>query len=188
MSEKTPEQLAAEAQAAEQKKQADKAAADKVKAEKKAEADKLKAQKKADADKAKADAKAKKDAEKAEKEKAAAEAKAKKEAEAKAKAEAKAAAKPAKVQMPEQNGVRRPKPEGLCGKAWAEMDRLSSVLGQPVPIATLLESTNKAGLNEGNVRAEYARWRKFNGVTGRVTLPTPPAAAAATTGSTPPAA
>jgi len=33
------------------------------------------------------------------------------------------------------------------------------------------------GLNEGNVRAEYARWRKFNGVTGRVTLPTPPSVA-----------
>jgi hypothetical protein len=175
MSEKTPEQLAAEAAAAEAQKKADKEAADKVKAEKKAAADAIKAQKKADADAAKAkkaeEAAAKKAA--AEKEKAD-----KKAAAEKAKADKEAAKAASKVQMPEQNGVRRPKPDGACGKAWAEMDRLSSVLGQPVPIATLLESTNKAGLNEGNVRAEYARWRKFNGVTGRVTLPTPPAAAA----------
>jgi hypothetical protein len=158
--EKTPEQLAAE-----------KAQADAAKATKKAEADKLKAQKKADADKAKADAKAAVEAKKAEKEQAKADAKAKKEAEAKAKAEAKAAAKPPKVQMPESNGVRRPKPEGMCGKAWAAMDELSRNLGQPVPIATLIAHTNTLGLNEGNVRAEYARWRKFNGVTGRVSAP-----------------
>lgn len=50
-----------------------------------------------------------------------------------------------------------------------------------MPIATLIEASNKASLNEGNVRAEYARWRKFNGVTGRVTLPTAPAAPAAGT-------
>lgn len=171
MSELTPEQLSADAQAAEQKKQADKAAADRLKAEKKAESEKLKAQKKADADAAKAAAKEKADKKAAaDAEKAAA--KAKKEADKKAAAEAKAAAKPAKVQMPEQNGIRRPKPDGLCGQAWATMDRLSSQLGQPVPISTLLEATNRAGLSEGNVRAEYARWRKFNGVTGRVTLPT----------------
>lgn len=166
--ETSPEQLAAAAQAAEAQK-----AADKAKAEKKAQADALKAQKKADADAAKAKKAEEAAAKKAAVEKEKADKKAAKEAKAKAKAE-----EAAKVKMPEQNGVRRPKPEGLCGKAWAEMDRLSAALGQPVPIATLLESTNKQGLNEGNVRAEYARWRKFNSVTGRVTLPTPPAVAA----------
>jgi hypothetical protein len=35
------------------------------------------------------------------------------------------------------------------------------------------------GLNEANVRAEYARWRKFYGVTGRVAAPKPPAAPSA---------
>lgn len=73
--------------------------------------------------------------------------------------------------MPEQNGIRRPKPDTLCGKAWGEADRLSTELGQPVPIKQLLEVTNAIGYNAGNVKAEYARWRKFNGVTGRVSLP-----------------
>ena len=40
--------------------------------------------------------------------------------------------------------------------------------GNPVPIAALLTVTTADGLLEGNVRAEYARWRKFNGITGRI--------------------
>lgn len=73
--------------------------------------------------------------------------------------------------MPEQNGIRRPKPNTKCGRAWAIADELSQELGQPTPVAPLLERAVAEGLNEGNVKAEYARWRKFNGVTGRITLP-----------------
>ena len=73
--------------------------------------------------------------------------------------------------MPEQNGIRRPKPDTLCGKAWAIADQLSEKFGQPTPIKELLEAAKAEGLNEGNVKAEYARWRKFHGVTGRVSLP-----------------
>lgn len=73
--------------------------------------------------------------------------------------------------MPEQNGIRRPKPDTKCGRAWAIADELSNELGQPTPIAQLLERATAEGLNEGNVKAEYARWRKFNGITGRITLP-----------------
>jgi hypothetical protein len=49
-----------------------------------------------------------------------------------------------------------------------------------VPIANLIEANSKlaAPLNEGNVRAEYARWRKFNGVVGRISAPAPAATAA----------
>lgn len=73
--------------------------------------------------------------------------------------------------MPEQNGVRRPKPNTLCGRVWALADKLSEELGQPTPIKVLLEKAREEELNEGNVKAEYARWRKFHGVTGRITLP-----------------
>lgn len=110
---------------------------------------------------AKLDAKQAKDDERAEK-------KAAVEAEKKVKADEKKA-----NQMPEKNEVRRPRPESLCGQAWAFADKLSSELKQPVPIKQLLEATDAAGLNPGNVKAEYARWRKFNGVTGRVSLPKP---------------
>lgn len=86
---------------------------------------------------------------------------------------AKKAAEREANRMPEQHGVRRPKPTTKCGQAWAIMDEVSKELAQPAPIAQVLERAVKAGLNEGNVKAEYARWRKFNGVTGRVSLPKP---------------
>lgn len=73
-----------------------------------------------------------------------------------------------KPQMPEQNGIRRPQPHTLCGQAWTVMDKLSAEKQGPVAINDLLIETNKAGLHPGNVKAEYARWRKFHGVTGRV--------------------
>ena len=126
------------------------------------------AQKK-EADKAeKAAAKAAKDAEK----------KAQKEAEKAAKAAAKEAEKAAKeaakeatknaLKMPEQNGVRRPKPHTLCGQAWAIFDEVSAKLGSPAPIRDCLVIAEQKGLNTNNVKVEYAQWRKFNGVSGRI--------------------
>ncbi len=150
--EKTEAQLAAE-----------KAAAAAKKAEENAQA-------KAAKDAAKAEEKAKKEAEKL----AAKEAKeAEKAAKAQEKIEAAAAAKAAKEanKMPEANGVRRPKPETLCGQAWAVFDEVSAKNGAPASIKESLEIAKARGLNEGNVRVEYARWRKFFGITGRIAAP-----------------
>lgn len=150
--EKTEAQLAAE-----------KAAAAAKKAEEKAQA-------KAAKDAAKAEEKAKKEADKL----AAKEAKeAEKAAKAQEKIEAAAAAKAAKEanKMPEANGVRRPKPETLCGQAWAVFDEVSAKNGAPASIKESLEIAKARGLNEGNVRVEYARWRKFFGITGRIAAP-----------------
>jgi len=95
------------------------------------------------------------------------------EAEKKAKAEAREAAR-----MPEQNGIRRPKPGTKCGQVWELADTLSAKFGQPTPVKELLVEVKNAGMNEGNAKAEYARWRKFNGVVGRVSLPKAPEVAA----------
>ena len=156
----TPEQLveaaaAAAAQAAREK--AEKAA--KAKAEKAEAAAKAKAERAA-ASKAKAE---EKQAAKAAAKKAREDAKA-------AKAQAKVDAKAAKeaTRQPVQNGARRPGPEGKCGKAWALMDSLSAKLGAPVAIADLLVASRALGLNDNMVRSNYASWRKFNGVAGRV--------------------
>ena len=143
---------------------------------------------KAAADKAASD-KAAKDAEKAaaklKKETEAAERKAKKEAEKEAKEAEKAQkeAEKAANKMPEQNGVRRPKPDTLCGKAWAIFDGISAKNGAPASIKESLEAARADGLNEGNVKAEYARWRKFYAISGRIAAPTTdaPAETAATT-------
>lgn len=139
------------------------------------------AQAKADKEAAKAAAKAKRDADaaakKTEKETAAAAAKATKEAEKQAKIDAKAKAKAdaeaAKDagKMPEQNGVRRPKPDTLCGKAWAIFDTVSTKNGSPASIGESMDIAKAQGLNEANVRAEYARWRKFYNLSGRITAP-----------------
>lgn len=75
--------------------------------------------------------------------------------------------------MPEQNGVRRPKPDTLCGRAWALFDKASQLLQQPVPVNFAITIAEKFGLNEGNVKTEYARWKKFNGVEGRIDIPLP---------------
>ena len=148
MTEKTQEQLDAEA-AAKAQKQAEKEA-------KKAERE---AAKQAQID-AKAAAVAEREAAKAAKEQAKADAKAAREAN----------------RQPEQNGIRRPGPDGLCGQVWGLADKLSSELGQAVPIANLLEAGEAQGLNPSNIRTEYARWKKFHGLTGRITLPAAEAA------------
>lgn len=150
--EKTEAELAAEKAAAAARKAEEKAAA-------KAARDAAKAEEKA----AKAAAK---EAEKAAKEAEKAKAKAEKEA---AKEAAKAAKQ--KEKMPESNGVRRPKPETLCGQAWAIFDEVSAKNGSPASIKECLEIAKARNLNEGNVRVEYARWRKFYGITGRIQAP-----------------
>lgn len=123
---------------------------------------------KKDADKAKKEAEklenvAKKDAEKAER-------KAAKKVESDAKkAAAKAErdiAKPKAAQFV-QNDVARPNPETQCGKVWAIADAASEQISAPVALPVLLILTAAEGLNEGNVKTAYSRWRKFNGVSGR---------------------
>lgn len=144
--EKTPEQIAAEEEKA--RKAEAKRLKDLEAAKKKEDAEAKKAAKKAEAD-AKKEAKAKE-----------------KEAKEQAKADAKAAREAAR--MPEANGVRRPKPETACGKAWAIFDELSAKRGEPCAIGDALEVAKEKGLNAGNVRCEYAAWRKYYGVSGRV--------------------
>lgn len=166
MDTKTPEQLEAEAQekaAKDAEKAAAKAAEKAAKAAEKAAAKEAAAAEKEAAKAAKLAAK-----EAAEAEKAAA--KAAKLAEKEAAKAAKEAAKNA-TKMPEQNGVRRPKPDGKCGQAWAIMDQLSAQTGAPALIKDVLVKAAEQGLNKANVQAEFARWRKFHGISGRTAKP-----------------
>lgn len=123
------------------------------------------AQAKALKEQEKADKKAKKDAETAAKA-------AEKEAEKAAKEAEKAAKEAAKGEkLPEQNGIRRPAPETACGKAWGIMDSISAATQAPASIKAVLEQGTAQGLNEATLKTQYARWRKFNGVTGYVVDP-----------------
>ncbi len=145
----TPEELAA-AKAAKDQEAAAKKAAD--------------AAAKAAKEKEKADAKAAKDAKIA----------ADKAAKDKAKADVLAAKTATK--QPEQNGITRPKADTLCGKVWATLDEISRKNGAPASITEAKAHATLAAVNDATVRTQYARWRKYFGVTGRVAAPTPPAA------------
>lgn len=147
----TAEQIAAAAEAAEAAKKA---------------ADEKAAAAQAAKDKKAADAKAAKEAKEAEK----AAKKKQREADAAAKKaakEAKEAAKEASKQ-PEQNGVRRPKPNTKTGTVWAEADRMSLERQAPVAIGDLHPVLKAMGLNDHTIRTQYAHWRTFNGVAGRI--------------------
>lgn len=153
------EKAAADAKAAAEKAAAEKAAADKKKADEKAAAEAKKAQEKAAKEaekKAKADAKAQE--------------KAKREADAKAKADKKAADKAAKeaAKQPKQNDITRPAPDTKTGTVWKLADELSKKRGSPVAIADLMTAGQAAGINDATIRTQYARWRKFHEVAGRV--------------------
>lgn len=84
----------------------------------------------------------------------------------------KAAEREAKKE-PEQNGIRKPGVGTLCRAAWDIFDAVTLELGQTAPISYVLPVALDKGLNEANVKAEYARWKKYMGITGRVSVPVP---------------
>ena len=177
--------LAAEAQAT---KEADaaKAKADKeaAAATKKAEREAAALAKKTEREEAAKLKAAERDAAKQAKEQAKVEAAKAKEAEKEA---AKAAAEEAKKanQQPEANGIRRPKADGMCGKAWTIFDEVSRKNGAPASIGETLPIATSQGINEATVRTQYARWRKFFGISGRVEAPKAPEAPAASVPAAP---
>lgn len=68
----------------------------------------------------------------------------------------------------EQNGVKRPKAGTTGDKIWSTADSLSAKKKSPASF----EEVNKAlgeSVNEASQRAGYQRWRKFNGLKGRLT-------------------
>lgn len=176
MTDTTTEEKLAAAQAAAQAKAESAAAA---KAEKAAATLEAKTAKAAEKEAAKAATQAAKDArgsKGAEKEAAKVARLAAKEAKITAAGDAKAAK--LATRQPEQNGIRRPGAAGLCGQVWTMADDMSAKMGQPVPVVDLLESGLSKGMNPSNVRTEYARWKKFHGLTGRIVKPELAAAAA----------
>lgn len=59
------------------------------------------------------------------------------------------------------NGIKRPKNNTLCGKAWAIYDR--TLTGEfTVPQAQ--EFLKQEGMNASTVRTQYTHWRRFNGI------------------------
>lgn len=65
----------------------------------------------------------------------------------------------------EQNGLKRPSKGSTCALIWDTCDRISAE-GTTCTSAQLFAACN--GLNDCTLRTQYARWRAFNGITGRL--------------------
>lgn len=67
---------------------------------------------------------------------------------------------------PEQNGLKRPSAGSTCAIIWDTCDRITSETEHTCTSAELFNALQ--GYNECTLRTQYARWRQFNGITGRL--------------------
>lgn len=71
-----------------------------------------------------------------------------------------------------QNGVTRPTSGGKCARIWDICDeKAANYADKRVPFSIIRTVAEAEGLSLGNARAEYAAWRKFNAITGRIVEP-----------------
>jgi len=90
-----------------------------------------------------------------------------------------AAMQPTKVVAPkqhrtkllEQNGETKPGAGTIGARIWDEIDTLSTTLGRAASIAEVRTIAALQNDLPVNLTSIYARWRKFNGVSGRVVAP-----------------
>ncbi len=69
---------------------------------------------------------------------------------------------------PQANGITRPSTGTICAEVWELAELLSQSLGRTVSLAVLVDAAKDRGINQFTARTQYACWRKFNGITGRV--------------------
>lgn len=67
---------------------------------------------------------------------------------------------------PEQNGLKRPSKGSTCAIIWDTCDRITSESSATCTSAQLFNALQ--GYNDCTLRTQYARWRQFNGITGRL--------------------
>jgi hypothetical protein len=79
--------------------------------------------------------------------------------------------KPEVVKEPEQNGVRKPAPGGKTRVPWDIADTISAEAGRPATRKEVVDAAIAVGCNPAMSQSQYARWRKFHGLTGRVSAP-----------------
>jgi hypothetical protein len=82
------------------------------------------------------------------------------------KKEAEKTGKTIEANRPEQNGLKRPSKGSTCCIIWDTCDRISAEKESTCTSAELFNALQ--GYNECTLRTQYARWRQFNGITGRL--------------------
>jgi len=82
------------------------------------------------------------------------------------------AAKPAKIPRApkdEKNGITHPAAGTKCALVWQVADE-NTTSTTPAAIAQLKADVRLYSMNEHTIKTQYARWRQYHGVTGRVTV------------------
>lgn len=68
-----------------------------------------------------------------------------------------------------QNGMKYPSEGTISKTLWDIFDAATATKGSPAAITDVFETAKAAGVVDASVKAGYAHWRKFHGITGRVT-------------------
>ena len=87
---------------------------------------------------------------------------------AKEKAEKPAKAAKVKAERVVQNGMAYPADGTISKKLWDIFDAATAAKGSPAAITDVFKTAQEAGVVDASIRAGYAHWRKFHGITGRV--------------------
>lgn len=66
----------------------------------------------------------------------------------------------------ERNGIKRPSKGSMCSIIWDTADKITAESGKTCTSADLHNALQ--GYNDFTLRTQYARWRAFNGITGRL--------------------
>lgn len=82
------------------------------------------------------------------------------------KKEAEKTGKTIEPNRPEQNGLKRPSKGSTCCIIWDTCDKITEQKTSTCTSAELFNALQ--GYNECTLRTQYARWRQFNGITGRL--------------------
>lgn len=68
----------------------------------------------------------------------------------------------------ERNGIKRPRPGGNTAAVWDACDAVAKKKGSAPSFKEVDEHLGKASIPDATRRSNYAVWRKFNGITGRI--------------------
>lgn len=68
----------------------------------------------------------------------------------------------------EQNGVTRPSTGTVCDNVWNLCDHMTKALGKTVGLSALVDAAKLQNINQFTARTQYARWRAFMGLKGRL--------------------
>ncbi len=69
---------------------------------------------------------------------------------------------------PTANGITRPSAGTTCARVWALCEELTANMGRTAPLSVVVDTAKAQGINQFTARTQYACWRKFNGISGRV--------------------